>query len=35
LGAPKEALGGGAHWHHQANTTEPSMCGSDVAFLSN
>jgi len=21
-----------AHWHHLANTTEPSVCGSDVAL---
>jgi len=25
---------GGAHWHHLANMTEPSMCGGDAAFLS-
>ena len=25
----------GAHWRHLANTTEPSVCGSDAAFLSN
>ena len=26
----------GAHWHHLANTTEPSICGGDAAaFLSN
>jgi len=30
----KHALDGGPHWH-VANTTEPSMCGGDVAFLSN
>jgi len=23
------------HWSHLANTTEPSMCGGNVAFLSN
>jgi len=23
------------HWCHLANTIEPSMCGSSVAFLSN
>ena len=28
-------LCGGAHWCHLANTTEPSVCGDDVAFLSN
>jgi len=22
----------GAHWRHLANTTEPSMCSSDVAL---
>jgi len=22
----------GAHWRHLANTTEPSMCGGDVAL---
>jgi len=22
----------GAHWRHLANTTEPSMCGSDAAL---
>jgi len=22
----------GAHWHHLANTTEPSMCGGDAAL---
>ena len=25
----------GVHWHHLANTTEPSTCGGDEAFLSN
>jgi len=25
----------GAHWRHLVNTTEPSMCSGDVAFLSN
>ena len=24
-----------AHWHHVANTTEPSICGSNAALLSN
>ena len=24
-----------AHWPHLVNTTEPSMCGGDAAFLSN
>ena len=23
----------GSHWRHLTNTTEPSMCGGDVAFL--
>ena len=31
----KDVLHGGAHWCHMANTTEPSMCGSDATFLSN
>jgi len=22
----------GAHWHHLANTSEPSICGSDAAL---
>ena len=25
-------LHGGAHWCHVANTTEPSVCGGDVAL---
>ena len=33
VGLMKHVLGGGcAHWSYLANTTEPSMCGSDVAF---
>ena len=28
-------LDGGAHWRNVANTTEPSICGGDAAFLSN
>ena len=24
-----------AHWHHLANTIEPSACGGEAAFLSN
>jgi len=24
----------GAHWRHLMNTTEPSMCSGDAAFLS-
>jgi len=35
VGPKKHVLDGGAHWHHLANTIEPSMCGGDVAFLSN
>ena len=31
VGSRKHVLGGGAHWRHMANTTEPSMCGGDVA----
>jgi len=23
----------GAHWRHLANTTEPSMCGGDAAYV--
>ena len=35
-GGPLEAFAGwGAYWHHLLNTTEPSMCGGDAAFLSN
>jgi len=26
---------GGAHWRNLADTTEPSICGGDAAFLSN
>jgi len=25
----------GAYWHYVANTTGPSMCGGDAAFVSN
>jgi len=33
---PKEAcVKWGAHWRHMANTTEPSVCDGDAAFLSN
>ena len=28
-------LGGGAHRHNLANTSEPFMCGGDATFLSN
>jgi len=35
VGSMKRVLDGGAHWCHLANTIEPSMCDSDVAFLSN
>jgi len=32
---PKEAfVTWDAHWRHLANTTEPSLCGGDAAFLS-
>jgi len=30
----KCVLHGGAHCRHLANTTEPSMCGGNAAFLS-
>jgi len=29
----KRALDGGTNWRNLANTTEPSMCGGDVAFF--
>ena len=32
---PRNCVRWGAHWHHLANTIEPSMCGGDAAFLSN
>jgi len=35
VSARKHALDGGAHCRHLANTIEPSVCVSDVAFLSN
>ena len=35
VGPRKQVLDEGAHWRHLANTIEPSMCGSDAAFLSN
>jgi len=28
----KHVLDGGAHWHHMANTIQPSICGSDAAL---
>jgi len=31
----KHTLHGGAHWCNLSITTEPSMCSSDAAFLSN
>jgi len=36
-GGPKEACvrWGSAHWRNLANTTEPSVCCGDAAFLSN
>jgi len=34
LGGPRNhVLDGGVHWGHVANTTEPSVCGSDVAYV--
>jgi len=33
LGKPKDYVG--AHSCHLENTTEPSVCGGDEAFLSN
>jgi len=35
VGPRKHVLDGGAQWRHLGNTTEPSMCGGDAAFLSN
>jgi len=35
VGLRKHVVDGDAHWRNLANTTEPSMCGGDVAFLSN
>ena len=36
VGPPKESrIIWSAHWRNLANTTEPSMCGDDAAFLSN
>jgi len=34
VGPQKHVLEWGAHWRRLANTTEPSMCGGDAAFLS-
>jgi len=34
-GFKNHVLHGGTHWHHLANTIEPSMCRGDAAFLSN
>jgi len=31
VGPSKHVLGGGAHWSHLANISEPSMCGGDAA----
>ena len=33
VGRRKHVLDGGAYWRHLANTTEPSVCGGDTAFL--
>jgi len=35
VGPKKHVLDGDAHWRHLANTSEPSVCGDDAAFLSN
>jgi len=35
VGPKKHVLDGGSLWHHLMNMIEPSMCGSDAAFLSN
>jgi len=35
VGPRKHMLGGGAHRHNLANTSEPFMCGGDATFLSN
>jgi len=35
VGPRKHVLDGGTHWLNLANTTEPSICGGDAAFLSN
>ena len=33
FGGPKESfITWGAHWHHLANTTEPSLCRGDVTL---
>jgi len=32
-GLKKACIRWGAHWRNLANTIEPSMCGSDTAFL--
>jgi len=33
--SPKKRVRWGAYCRHLANTTEPSICGGDAAFLSN
>ena len=35
VGKRKHMWIGSAQWRHLANTTEPSTCGGDAAFLSN
>jgi len=35
VGQRKQVLDEGTDWCHLANTIKPSMCGSNVAFLSN
>jgi len=32
FGPEKHVLDGGTHWHNQANTIEPSVCGGDAAL---
>jgi len=32
VGRRKHVLDGDAHWHHQSNAIEQSMCGGDAAF---
>jgi len=31
VGSKKHVLGRSAHWHHLANTIEPSMCSGNAA----
>jgi len=32
VGQNNHVLDGGAHWRHQENTIEPSVCGGDAAL---